>query len=111
MEPCIQMAFVPPENVNAVREIGAGNYGNKAMCANNQLPVAGNVCCDAEGKNPQSICLFRGERTTYATAQDRCSAYKPGYKVSSCIVIPKSSHYALVELFNLNVIVLDMHMG
>jgi hypothetical protein len=86
--PCVQMAFVPPEDLNTVREIGANaEYGNKAMCANNKLPVAGTVCCDADGINPRSICVFKGERTTYATAQNRCSAYKAGYKVSGFIML------------------------
>jgi cullin-associated NEDD8-dissociated protein 1 len=80
--PCIQLAFVSSDSRNAVREIGAAGYGNKAMCADNRLPVAGTVCCNANGLNPRTICVFKGERTTYATSQDRCAAYKAGWKVS-----------------------------
>lgn len=69
MEPCVQMAFDSPEDLTTVREIGANAlYGTKAMCANNKLPVAGTVCCDANGNNPQNICVFKGERATFATS-------------------------------------------
>lgn len=82
MEPCIQMAFAGSDNLNAVREIGASSsYGNKAMCADNRLPVAGTVCCDADGLNPRTICVFKGERSTYKTSQDRCAAYRTGWQV------------------------------
>jgi hypothetical protein len=71
------MAFDSPEDLTTVREIGANAlYGTKAMCANNKQPVAGTVCCDANGNNPQNICVFKGERATFATSKDRCSAYK-----------------------------------
>ena len=73
--PCVQMAFPEKGFSNAVREIGAYGYGNKAMCTDNRLPVAGTVCCDANGLNPLNICVFKGERTTYASASHRCAAY------------------------------------
>ena len=85
-EPCIQMAY--PEVVNTVKEIGWDAhlpdkyaYGSDAMCADSRLAVAGTTCCDAGG-NPVNICIFRGERTTYQTAVDRCESYGTGY--STC---------------------------
>lgn len=57
-------------------EIGKhwGEYGNDAMCADTRLAVAGTTCCytASNANNPRNVCIFRGERTTYMTAQDRC---------------------------------------
>ncbi len=39
-------------------------------------------CCDAGG-SPINICVFKGERTTYKTAADRCSKYGVGYSTCS----------------------------
>ena len=86
--PCVQMAFVDSGSMNAVREIGAPGYGNKAMCTDNRLPVAGTVCCDANGLNPRNICVFKGERTTYATAKERCAAYEPGWQTCAWDTVP-----------------------
>jgi hypothetical protein len=88
--PCVQMSFVGAGNMNAVREIGAAGYGNKALCADNRLPVAGTVCCDANGLNARNICVFKGERTSYGTASDRCSAYGAGWKTCPWDTVPIS---------------------
>ncbi|KAL7541734.1 hypothetical protein ACHAXR_011178 [Thalassiosira sp. AJA248-18] len=81
--PCVQMSF--PENgyLRAVREIGASGYGNKAMCADSRYAVAGTTCCNPNGLNPFNICVFKGERATYQTAQDRCAAFGTGYSTCS----------------------------
>jgi hypothetical protein len=71
--PCIQLAFPESGSMKTVKEIGK-SYGNKAMCADSRFAVAGTTCCDANG-SPVSICIFKGERTTYNTARDRCAAY------------------------------------
>lgn len=39
-------------------------------------------CCNADG-TPINICVFKGERTTYKTAADRCSKYGVGYATCS----------------------------
>jgi hypothetical protein len=39
-------------------------------------------CCKA-GSDPINICVFKGERTTYQTAADRCSKYGVGYSTCS----------------------------
>eukprot|EP00804_Cyclotella_cryptica_P011127 CCRYP_019061-RA/>CCRYP_019061-RA protein AED:0.09 eAED:0.09 QI:216/1/1/1/0.83/0.69/13/1964/1704 len=88
--PCIQMSFPESNSMNAVKEIGEWDYGNKAMCADNRLPVAGTVCCDASGLNPKNICVFKGERTTYASAQARCAAYRPGWRTCAWDTVPIS---------------------
>jgi len=80
--PCIQVAFPETGNMNSVKEIGAYGYGNKAMCADSRYAVAGTTCCDAGG-TPINICVFKGERTTYETAVDRCAAYGVGYSTCS----------------------------
>lgn len=79
--PCIQMAFPESSNMRTVKEIGGSPYGNKAMCADTRFAVAGTTCCDSNG-NPLNICIFKGERTTFNTASNRCTAYGTGY--STC---------------------------
>lgn len=79
--PCVQLAFPEAGNMNTVKEIGA-DYGNKALCADSRFAVAGTTCCDAGG-SPINICVFKGERTTYKTAADRCSKYGFGYSTCS----------------------------
>lgn len=89
-EPCVQLTFPESGSMNAVKEIGAYGYGNKAMCADSRLPVAGTVCCDANGLNPRSICIFRGERSTYSTAEERCAAYGTGWQTCAWDTVPIS---------------------
>jgi len=74
-QPCVQLAFPEPGFMNSVREIGASGYGNKAMCADSRLPVAGTACCDANMRNPKHICVFKGDRTTYSLTEERCAAF------------------------------------
>ncbi len=75
-QPCIQLAIPEPGHMKTVREIGEDSeYGNKAMCADTRLPVAGTACCDSNSQNPNHICVFKGERSTYSTSVDRCAAY------------------------------------
>ncbi|KAL7539351.1 hypothetical protein ACHAXR_009213, partial [Thalassiosira sp. AJA248-18] len=86
--PCIQMAYPEPGSMNSVKEIGATSsyenktisYGNSAMCADSRYAVAGTTCCDGNG-DATNICVFKGERTTYQTAVDRCAAI--GYSTCS----------------------------
>lgn len=75
------MAFPESSNMRTVKEIGGSPYGNKAMCADARFAVAGTTCCDSNG-TPLNICIFKGERTTFNTASDRCTAYGTGY--STC---------------------------
>ena len=79
--PCIQMAYPEPGSMSTVKEIGTSGHGNKAMCADNRLPVAATICCDSDA-NPVTICTSVGERTTYQTTVDRCANYLTGY--STC---------------------------
>lgn len=74
-EECVNFAFPDAGNVKVASEIGKhwGEYGNEAVCVDQRLAVAGTVCCDNSGSNPKNFCLYRGERTTYATAESRCS--------------------------------------
>jgi cullin-associated NEDD8-dissociated protein 1 len=65
---CIELAFPEADNSITVSEIAPGGG---AMCADARLPVAGGACCDSSG-NVFSICVFQGERVTYATAKKRC---------------------------------------
>ena len=58
------------------------------MCADSRFPVAGTTCCDADGNNPFNICVFKGERTTYGTAEDRCAAYGTGYSTCDWNTVP-----------------------
>lgn len=89
-EPCIQMAFPESGSLKAVKELGGSTYGDKAMCADARFAVAGTTCCDVAG-NPINICLFKGERTIYNTARDRCAAYGVGY--STCAWSTASVNY------------------
>jgi len=75
-QPCIQLAFPEDGHMKTVREIGENtDYGNKAMCADTRLPVAGTACCDKNGQNPIHICVFKGDRVSYSTSEERCAAY------------------------------------
>ena len=80
--PCVQMAFPESGSLATVKEIGQYDYGSDAMCADSRYAVAGTTCCDTGG-NPVNICVFKGERTTYQTAVDRCAAYGSGYSTCS----------------------------
>ncbi len=50
------------------------------MCANTDLDVAMDACCTYSSPNPIAthLCNFDVERTTYATAQSRCTAKRGG---------------------------------
>ena len=85
--PCIQMAFPESSNMMTVKEIGGSPYGNKAMCADSRLAVAGTTCCNSLG-SPINICIFKGERTTFKTASNRCAAYGTGYSACAWSSVP-----------------------
>jgi len=73
-EECVQMAFPEPGNARAVAETSGSDRG--IMCADKRLPVGGTACCqdpDDEGDHSAAnFCVFRYERTTFATAEQRC---------------------------------------
>ena len=87
--PCIQMAYTEPGSMSTVKEIGTSGHGNKAMCADNRLPVAATICCDSDA-NPVTICTSVGERTTYQTTVDRCANYLTGYSTCAWDTVPTS---------------------
>ena len=87
--PCIQMAYPEPGSMSTVKEIGTSGHGNKAMCADNRLPVAATICCDSDA-NPVTICTSVGERTTYQTTVDRCANYLTGYSTCAWDTVPTS---------------------
>ena len=94
---CIQMAFPESGYMKSVSEVGKywGNYGNDAMCADTRLAVAGTTCCDQNNSNPRNICIFRGERTTYDTAKQRCA--EKGLVTCAWLSVPVS-HYCGTDI-------------
>lgn len=90
--PCISLAYPEIGNMNTVKHHSKSGDRRRAMCADSRLPVAGTVCCDADGLRVTNICTFKSERTTYATTQERCEVYGEGFQVCAWDERPNSSN-------------------
>lgn len=66
--PCVELTFF--DNGQQVRR---GVASSVAVCANPELPVASEACCDSSS-NAQSVCAYGGERMRFSTAVSRCAS-------------------------------------
>jgi len=67
---CVEMAFYDDGKTIAIVN------GKDSMCANPNLPIARDTCCDSAGVggSATSYCKFTNERTTFQTSSSRCAA-------------------------------------
>ena len=77
--PCVEYAFYKDAKTIQLQ------WTNDAMCANGNLPLAGDSCCEhPEWTEPggASFCKYSVEKTTFSTSQKRCEGAFPSG--SSC---------------------------
>lgn len=68
-QPCVELTFY-----NDARVVSQKRASDLPTCAKPTLPVAGAVCCDGASTIAQPNCNFVGERVTFQTAKNRCTA-------------------------------------
>ena len=67
--PCVRLAF-PDAATFAVKEL---DNGGGALCADVSLPEAASACCHSNQlSDARAVCVFDGERMTFAKADEYC---------------------------------------
>lgn len=65
--PCVNMAFF-----NNARKLSPRFGTDPSVCANPELPVASEACCELGDVEATRNALYSGERMTFETAKTRC---------------------------------------
>lgn len=71
--PCVEHTFYDDSKAKTIQH----RWPRKAMCANGELPLAMEACCEnPTWSNPTAttFCEYSAEKTTFNTSSNRCSA-------------------------------------
>lgn len=88
-EACVETTFYSNSR-NIQSASTSSSLNNKAMCANGDLPLAMEACCNVGSTTGHTFCQHSVDKTTFATASGRCGTGNYSAGSSMCAFTSKT---------------------